>query len=283
MRVSIFRKPSTDNLAFHPGSTKRLQPGLEINRPGDRYEQEADAMANRVMNTPGSATAPVTQGSMIARSIQRKCAHCEEEEKTKKMLMRKSDTGGWQAPSSLALSLNHSAGGGSPLPQSTRGFMENAFSADFSSVRVHADNHASEMARSVRARAFTYGNDIYFRQGAYEPESRTGKSLLAHELTHVIQQSNGQQEAATIQRQGDDTAQPMDAARCYSCQIPGGLGICCPSTDMPYVPECWDLGTRIVDNCPGPRESCEHEARCAQCQCVAAKKGEQYCPCTGMI
>ncbi|MBP7399894.1 MAG: DUF4157 domain-containing protein [Chitinophagales bacterium] len=161
-----------------------------INSPGDIYEQEADAMAYRVMRMSSQEfEKPVT--GLIGKSLQRKCAHCEEEEKKKKPIMRKSEAGnsGISVSSSFAASLNSSKGGGSPLPQGTKSFMENAFSTDFSAVKIHTDVQASELSKSINAKAFTYGNDIYFGDGQYNLGSVDGKYLLAHELTHTLQQN----------------------------------------------------------------------------------------------
>ena len=80
-------------------------------------------------------------------------------------------------------------GGGRPLPESTRTFFEARFGHDFSKVRVHADSRAAEAARSVNARAFTVGPDVVFAPGQYAPRADSGKRLLAHELTHVVQQA----------------------------------------------------------------------------------------------
>jgi hypothetical protein len=83
------------------------------------------------------------------------------------------------------------SGGGSPLDSGTKGFMESRLGADFSDVRVHSDGTASESARSVQAHAYTVGNDVVFQSGNYAPESDSGKRMLAHELTHVVQQRSG--------------------------------------------------------------------------------------------
>src|SRR2546430_12419789 len=83
------------------------------------------------------------------------------------------------------------SGGGSPLDRDTRGFMESRLGADFSDVRVHTDAKASESARSVQAHAYTVGSDVVFQSGQYTPESDSGKKMLAHELTHVVQQRSG--------------------------------------------------------------------------------------------
>ena len=81
--------------------------------------------------------------------------------------------------------------GGTPLDGETRGFMESRLGADFSHVRVHTDARASESAQSVQAQAYTVGTDVVFQSGKYAPESDSGKRMLAHELTHVVQQRSG--------------------------------------------------------------------------------------------
>ncbi|SHN40831.1 DUF4157 domain-containing protein [Chitinophaga sp. CF418] len=167
-----------------------IQPKLAVNRPGDPYEQEADAMADRVMRMPGKSSCGMLSKGLIGSSLQRKCEHCEEEEKKKKSLMRKTEGsgGGFAASPQLASRLENSKGGGAPLPANTRSFMENAFSRDFSQVRIHAGNEAHDMSHSIQARAFTHGNDLYFNSGQYQPNTSEGQRLLAHELTHVVQQ-----------------------------------------------------------------------------------------------
>src|SRR3989440_999021 len=83
------------------------------------------------------------------------------------------------------------SGGGAPLDKDTRGLMESRLGADFSDVRVHTDAKASESAQSVQAYAYTVGSDVVFQSGKYEPESDSGKRMLAQELTHVVQQRSG--------------------------------------------------------------------------------------------
>ncbi len=84
-------------------------------------------------------------------------------------------------------------GTGQPLPKSIRAFMEPRFGADFSGVRVHTDSSAVQMNKELGAQAFTHGNDVYFNSGKFNPGSSSGKELLAHELTHTIQQTGGVQ------------------------------------------------------------------------------------------
>src|SRR5215467_4914102 len=100
------------------------------------------------------------------------------------------------------------ASGGRPLDPGTRDFMERRFSHDFSSVRIHTDEEAAESAKSVNALAYTAGLDIVFGRGRYAPSTFDGGRLLAHELTHVVQQSGGEASPdAVLQRQAGDATQ----------------------------------------------------------------------------
>jgi hypothetical protein len=83
------------------------------------------------------------------------------------------------------------SGGGQALDTSTRSFMESRFGNDFGDVRVHTDARASDSAKAVQAHAYTVGNDIVFQSGNYTPETDAGRHMLAHELTHVVQQRSG--------------------------------------------------------------------------------------------
>lgn len=89
-------------------------------------------------------------------------------------------------------------GGGMGLDSPVRGQMEKAFGADFSGVRVHHDHAANSLNHALQARAFTTGQDIFFRQGAYQPGTSGGRELIAHELTHVVQQ-NGERVEKKVQ------------------------------------------------------------------------------------
>lgn len=176
------------------GSPVRIQPKLKINTPGDIYEQEADRMADRVMRMAESDLPETSDQKGESGIIQRKCATCQAADKSEDEeeipLMRKADAGaGMEASPELEAQLKTAQGGGEPLPNDTRNFMERAFGADFSDVRVHADEQAAEMNRGIRARAFTYGSNIYFNKGEFVPESHKGRKLLAHELAHVVQQN----------------------------------------------------------------------------------------------
>ncbi len=96
-----------------------------------------------------------------------------------------------QNTANLEASIQKERGRGKPINDKIRGQLEQGFGADFSGVRIHTDTKSDELNKSIQARAFTIGQDIFFRQGAYNPNSKQGQQLLAHELTHTIQQMNG--------------------------------------------------------------------------------------------
>lgn len=98
-------------------------------------------------------------------------------------------THGGPVDSRIEAQINQSRGGGRPMEDSIRQPMEQAFGADFSDVRIHTDGRAHNLNESIQARAFTTNNDIYFEEGGYSPTSSIGQELLAHELTHVLQQN----------------------------------------------------------------------------------------------
>src|SRR5215204_1625344 len=128
--------------------------------------------------------------------IQRACTDCEEEKRqdqgeSAEMVHRESGaaTSTPKVTSSVAANIQAMNGGGSSLPTTTRAFFEPRFGADLSQVRVHTDSRAVATASSIQARAFTVGPNIAFGAGQFAPESREGRQLLAHELTHVLQQN----------------------------------------------------------------------------------------------
>jgi Domain of unknown function (DUF4157)/Lipase (class 3) len=224
--------------------TLPIQAKLTIGKPGDKYEQEADSVAERVMSMsapaqvqreelpeeelqmkPLAATiSPLVQREELPEeeaelqakpdenAIQREVAPEEEElqmkpvgnsiqreelpEDEEEIQTKQSPTphspSGATATPSLENQLSSSKGGGSPLPDEVRSFMEPRFGADFSGVRVHTGSDAVQMNRDVSAQAFAHGQDVYFGAG----KTPAKDSLTAHELTHVIQQTGMLQKAS---------------------------------------------------------------------------------------
>ena len=109
---------------------------------------------------------------------------------------------GIRVQAQLEGSLRSSLGGGQGLPGPVRSQMESAFGQSFSQVNIHTDSAAAEMSRSIGAKAFTYGNDIFFNQGQFSPDSSSGQHLIAHELAHTVQQSR------KVARKGDSDNLP---------------------------------------------------------------------------
>jgi len=200
--------------AAHMSRRPQIQTKLKVGKANDKYEAEADQMADKIVSN--------------APAIQRKCGACAQEDKLQKKpaIQKKEDEelqtklfGGMQrkempdfiqkmqtdeeqvqakqegggestASSWVSQKVSESKGGGQPLSKSTRSFMETGFGRDFSNVRVHTDSTAVQMNKELGAQAFTHGNNVYFNEGKYNPESQSGKHLLAHELTHTVQQND---------------------------------------------------------------------------------------------
>lgn len=149
-----------------------FQAKLQINQPGDPFEREANRVAEQIMHMPNSAL-----------QRQRDDKHLQ----TKPLVQQQvaGNGGGSEAPPIVHEVLRSP---GQPLDPGTRAFMESRFGHDFSQVRIHSDRKAAESARSVDALAYTVGQNLVFSPGQYEPKTIKGKKLLAHELTHTIQQ-----------------------------------------------------------------------------------------------
>ncbi|MDC8005364.1 DUF4157 domain-containing protein [Aureisphaera galaxeae] len=188
------KQPSSKNSSFVPPAPT-IQKKLGIGASNDPYEVEADQVADKVVRMQPSPKRISTQKRAL---VQRKCSACAKEEKIQKKsigtsitpLIQKKGVGakGGTASKSLSQQIHTSKGSGSKMDRGTRDFMENRFETDFSEVNIHTGPQAIQMSRELNAQAFTVGNDIYFNKGKYNPSSTSGKHLLAHELTHTIQQ-----------------------------------------------------------------------------------------------
>lgn len=133
----------------------------------------------------------------------------QEKPEEKEELQAKSETGGGTAaPSNLSAKLSQSRGKGEPLPKPVRTEMEQGIGADFSGVRIHRDSESEGMNKGLHAQAFTHGTDVYFNAGKFNPENTDGKRLLAHELTHVVQQGGDR-----ISRRTDMDAEAQEEQR----------------------------------------------------------------------
>jgi len=175
------KRPRSQNSAL------TLQPKLTIGEPGDMYEQEADQMSDRVVNQLESATSP--EVSPVATPAIRP------------LVQTQADDSGATDNSNVEQAIETKRGSGDPLPKDVRQPMERSFNADFSQVNIHTDGESDKLNQSLHSRAFTTKQDIFFRQGEYNPDTYQGKELLAHELTHVVQQNGSSvRSAQAVQR-----------------------------------------------------------------------------------
>ncbi|PXF58917.1 MAG: hypothetical protein C4B59_12570 [Candidatus Methanogaster sp.] len=217
---SSFAPVRTGLLAGYRGKQLVSQPPLvqtklTVGQPNDRYEQEADRVADAVMRMPelgvqrqvepeeeeeALRTKPLA--AQITPLIQRQVESEDEEEEE---LIQAEYTGG-QTPQlgpNMEAQINALRSGGQPLDPTTRAFMEPRFSHDFSRVRVHTDSKAAESAHAVNAHAYTVVRNIVFGTGHYSPRTSEEQKLLAHELAHVVQQSRQRaqgEDAVFVQR-----------------------------------------------------------------------------------
>ncbi len=200
----------------------RLQAKLAVGPVDDPLEREADHIADQVVDRVMSPS-PVSRGGEGMPNVQREAE--EEPASTdsgpapaasaapasddplkaqieqilaQEGLQRRAEGESPAVSEGFESTLSGAKGGGQPLPSAVRTEMESAFGADFGGVRMHTDGQAARMNQDVSARAFTHGQDIFFSQGAFDPSSRQGKHLLAHELTHTLQQGGDSIRRLTI-------------------------------------------------------------------------------------
>lgn len=243
-----------------------IQPKLKIGQPNDKYEQEADRVADAVMRMPDPQVQmqPVEeeeeklqmkpeqsdplQMKQQAPQIQRMCPRCRERaiqgkplncpDCEKKLQMspaiQRQGNGQMVASSDVTSQLSSSKGQGTKLPSPVQQEMSSKMGTDFSSVNIHTDSKSHQLNSQLGARAFTHGSDIYFNRGEYNPNSSGGKHLLAHELTHVVQQ-NGIENNPFVQ---------MASCPVTSCKgIAPSLANC-----SVYAKNLWWLPTAYVNN-----------------------------------
>ncbi|MEG4114104.1 MULTISPECIES: eCIS core domain-containing protein [unclassified Microcoleus] len=224
-RAATVQKPAAalkgvQRQAVTTRSSVQIQASMKVSSPKDPAEKEADATAKKIMRMaiPESSIAYVKTGSDgLFRQV-------KQEEKEKKVqtklrspyITRFADSGIFTQPkkkedeniqrkaegqpnvaSNVAADIQNSMAAGSPLPLSVRRFMEPRFQANFSNVKIHTGDKSAKLNRQLNAQAFTMGNQIFFGKDKFKPETSEGKELIAHELTHTIQQG------AAIQRSED--------------------------------------------------------------------------------
>ncbi|MEB3885549.1 DUF4157 domain-containing protein [Lyngbya sp. CCY1209] len=201
---NLARRDNPQNSAPPPP----IQAQLTVGAVGDKYEQEADRVADAVVDRiqsppttkevqkqeeetlqqkPQLSTPPTI--SKLQKKEQPETVQRESEEEDEDVQMKPQTTeAGGEVSADFESSLRREKGGGQPLNENLQSQMGSAMGADFSGVRIHQNSPANQLNQSIQAKAFTTGQDIFFKQGEYQPESRGGQKLIAHELTHVVQQ-----------------------------------------------------------------------------------------------
>jgi len=286
------RIPPASNRNRERGAPVLVQPKLAIGAVNDPLEREADRAAGQVMRgvTPQIESAPAQPS--------RSCTACEEEvARAPSPQARTAPSTGTAVPPIVDETLSSS---GEPLSMAARTFFEPRFGFDFSRVRVHADAQAARSARSIDALAYTAANHVVLNDSV-RADDPASFPLLAHELTHVVQQGAASRGTEGVANRVSTTSvtqcdgghqqqvqrQPAEAFTglnmpAFPCDRGVGIELCNITTDSggaPNYSDCLAASMRIIDACPGERESCLPRSKCAFCECV----GPRYCQCTGIV
>jgi hypothetical protein len=166
-----------------------IQAKLRVGAADDPAEEEADRVADHVLRMPDSM-------------LQRQCAGCAASSTPKREDEERPHLQRWPSgelgPTEVASDFTSRLGSGEPLDSASRAYFEPRFGHDFTGVRIHTGTQADVAATSIQARAFTLGRDVVFAAGAHDSRSESGRRLLAHELTHVVQQDGGGRSASRM-------------------------------------------------------------------------------------
>jgi Domain of unknown function (DUF4157) len=227
-RVSIFPRSSPAG-----GFTGTLQAKLKLDIADSPFEQEADRVAEQIERRPASAI------SVAPMQVSRTCAACDAELQKSASATTSASAAG--QPLGLVQEVLRSPG--RPLDGATRAYFERPFGRDLSAVRVHTGGSAERSARQLNADAYTVGRNIVFDTGKFSPKTPAGRRLLAHELTHVVQQAGGSggAEDARIQRQpatGQKVCAPglsPDDPACAGQRAPGAQRTYGPEQSIPLA------------------------------------------------
>ncbi len=196
-----------------------IQPKVKIHSANDHFEKEADQVADKIVSNQQVSSSTKITSTSSNNGVQRKYSEGNE----KSVQTRINNSGSPQTLHSgdnsppmpdihtthpLTSALTSQSTRGSPLPSSARVHMENRMGADFSKVRIHTGQESHDANTSIGARAFTHGNNIYFANSQFNPDTKSGQHLLAHELTHTIQQGASPATAGSVtilQRSADSS------------------------------------------------------------------------------
>lgn len=216
-----------------------VQTKLAINQPGDRYEEEADRVAEMVVGNGRFASPPITP--LVPQGTRKTCAcgnmvgaggECEACRLKRLARQNSALQGSAMTSAPTIVGLNRAeqmlaANVGRPLEPDTKEQFEARFGQDFDQVRIHTDDQAAAAAQALQAKAFTAGKDIAFNRGTYNPNTPSGQKLLAHELVHVVQQRTGihlkedSGEGDILQEKQADSAAPVASSN-HAANLPSG-------------------------------------------------------------
>jgi hypothetical protein len=184
---NLQRKPSPDSVPFL--LLKQNDEGF-ISAKSDSNPRQAEFSPSAGVDRAPARTPTAMTSSLRSLDADGEKLRLKEdqEEELGEISLKSFGGGSGEAPEDVAGKLEQSKGSGNRLPGDVRAFMEQSFGADFSGVKIHTDGNAVQLSKALNAQAFTHGNDIFFNSGKYNPGSSEGKHLLAHELTHTIQQ-----------------------------------------------------------------------------------------------
>lgn len=213
LQKKIYRTAEPEQPEGNAQRKPRLQTKLSVSEPGDSHEQEADRVADEVVSR---SAAPVAEENKLnpgntkpennaasPQSLQTKISRMEEPAAESAPVETEVPSTETEAATDAAANSEQGVseeverqiagmrGQGAQLPEQLRTELEGQFNHDFSSVSIHTGGTADALCKQLSARAFTVGSDIFFASGEYAPDSQEGKRLLAHELTHVVQQGSG--------------------------------------------------------------------------------------------
>jgi hypothetical protein len=235
-----------------PGAPPIIQAKLQVGPTDDRYEQEADRVADQVMRmaTPSAEDDSEEEqtGGAADRVMRMPATDQEDDSKEdearnlagpiRRLASAQTGDGGFPVAPNIEARMAASRGGGAPLPGVVRDFMEPRFGADFSRVRVHSGSDAADLNRHLHALAFTHGQDIYLGEGQYQAGRAIGQHLLAHELTHTIQQgATGSVRGNSARRGAFPISRASQAENAIQRALLSPDQIITALTSIPYVSE----------------------------------------------
>lgn len=179
-------KATNENSEAIPAAA--IQRKLTVGATNDPMEHQADAMGDKVMRMP--------EAPLVQRKPSSSCCDYDDEHVHLKPLagqvspfIQAKGANGGTAGNAVSAGIKATRGRGASMGGEAKNFMESRFGSDFSNIKIHTGDYAGQLSTALHAQAFTVGNDIYFNSGKYAPGKAEGKRLLAHELTHVVQQS----------------------------------------------------------------------------------------------